>query len=77
MNALKLGTIVFSAAFATSLQAAAATHAADQHAAVLNVYGPGGPLPAMKDAAARSRRVASICYSSYNGDPSSPCRRGH
>jgi accessory colonization factor AcfC len=52
MNALKLGTIVHCAAFATSLQAAAATPAADQHTAVLNIYGPGGPLPAMKDAAA-------------------------
>ncbi len=30
MNALKLGTIVLSPAFATSLQAAAATPAADQ-----------------------------------------------
>jgi accessory colonization factor AcfC len=52
MNSLKLGTIVLSAAFATSLQVAAIPPSADQPTAVLNIYGPGGPLPAMKDAAA-------------------------
>jgi accessory colonization factor AcfC len=52
MSALKLGTIVLCAVFATSLQASAATPEADQQAIALNIYGPGGPLPAMKDAAA-------------------------
>jgi accessory colonization factor AcfC len=52
MSALKLGTIVLCAVFATSLQASAATPEADQQAVALNIYGPGGLLPAMKGAAA-------------------------
>jgi hypothetical protein len=66
MNALNLGTIVLCAAFATSLQAAAATPAADQHTAVLNIYGPGGPLPAIKDAADRLRLKEQTAPATWN-----------
>jgi accessory colonization factor AcfC len=52
MNALSFATILLSTTFASTLNPASGPTTADQPTAALNVYGPGGPLPAMKDAAA-------------------------
>jgi hypothetical protein len=71
MNALPLATILLSAAFATAQNQGPAPAAADQPTAVLNVYGPGGPLPAMKDAATTVGRKYRIQVNVIGGPPPS------
>jgi accessory colonization factor AcfC len=71
MNALPLATILLSAAFATAQNQSPAPAAADQPTTVLNVYGPGGPLSAMKDAAATFGRKYRIQVNVIGGPPPS------
>jgi accessory colonization factor AcfC len=69
MNVLAFTTILLGAAFAAPLIASSAPSAADQSTVVLNVYGPGGPLPAMKDAAATFAREHRVRVNVVGGQP--------
>jgi len=69
MNALPFAAILFSAAFTVYLNLPLAPAAADRPTVVLNVYGPGGPLPAMKDAAATFGRQHHLQINVIGGPP--------
>ncbi len=69
MSALPFATILLIAAFVPWQIPSPASSATDQPTAVLNVYGPGGPLPAMKDAAATFAREHHLQVHVVGGPP--------
>ena len=69
MNGLSLASIFFCTAFAAFQNTSTIPAAADHSTAVLNVYGPGGPLPAMKDAAAVFGREHHLQIHVVGGPP--------